>query len=59
MAEKPFSQAPRVSRDYKHLLLRCNCQCVGAEFSHNMLPVMCINCQAIITCFANESTQSV
>ena len=41
------------------LLLRCDCKCVGAEFSRNMLPVVCINCQALITCFANESLQSL
>lgn len=56
MAEEPFFQAPCESSDYKHLLLRCNC--VGAE-SHNMLSVMCVNYQAIITCFANDSTQNV
>lgn len=59
MAEKLFFQAPCGSSDYKHLLLRCNRKCVGAEFSHSMLPVMCNNCLAIFTCFANERVQSV
>lgn len=40
------------------LLLRCNCKCVGAMFSCNMLSVMCINWWALIACFANESLQS-
>lgn len=32
---------------------------VGAEFSHSTLPVMCNNCLAIFTCFANERVQSI
>lgn len=59
MAEKLFLQAPSGSGVNKHLPLRRNHKCVGAEFSHSTLPVVRRERLAVFSCLANESARGV